>query len=157
MANVTNQRVGGDTNTMGSSVRRVEIVTKEIDIAEAVADGLATTQLIQVLKVPANTYVEVLQAINASELDLGGSPDVEFGDTIYGGLGDDDRYVAAMTSEADGNVHTLTASAGGFMYNLPAMISAKITGDDLVSGKIRYCLRITNTNEAEPYSADWTR
>lgn len=153
MANVTNQAVGGTTG-YGVGVRQgSQLVVAEIDIAAAVADGLATTNQIDVLYVPANSFVEVLQAVNTSALSLGGSPDVEFGDSIIGGSSDDDRFVASHSTLTNGSNHTIAAAGAGYLYTLPAILKAKITGDAVASGTVRYVVRITDTNAADPFVA----
>lgn len=147
MANVTNQKIGGTVN-IGTGLTNIQVVKAEIDIAAAVADGLATTQLVQILSVPADTYVEVLQVENATALSLGTSPDVELGDT-----GDDDRFVATHSTLTAGSNHTIAAAGAGYLYTAADTISAKITGGTLASGTIRYVFRLTDCSRQQNAAA----
>lgn len=140
MTNVTNQKIGGVT-AVGIGNTESRIVKHEIDIAAAVASGLATTELVNVIAVPADCYVEVLQVENATALSLGASPDVELGDT-----GDNDRFVATHSTLTAGSNHTIEAAGKGYLYTAADTISAKITGGTLASGKIRYVFRLTDTS-----------
>lgn len=141
MANVTNQKIGG-TDTISTGVTNISVIKHEIDIAAAVASGLATTELINILSVPADTYVEVLQVENVTALSLGTSPDVELGDTS-----DDDNFVASHSTLTAGSNHTIALT--GKLYTSADTISAKITGGTVASGTIRYVFRLTDTSRNE--------
>lgn len=136
MANVTTLKKGG---TGVFAAHKPEIVKVELDIAEAVALGLATTNLVSLLSVPAETLVRVLSVENVTAVS-GTTIDLELGDT-----GDDDRFVASQTSGTAGANHTITASGAGYLYTAADTISAKITSDALATGIIRYVFEVTNT------------
>lgn len=136
MANVTTLKKGG---TGAFAANRPEIIKVEIDIAEAVALGLATTELVNVLSVPAETLVRVLSAENVT-LISGTTIDIELGDASLA-----DRFVASMSTAAAGTNHTITAAGAGYHYAAAGVISAKITSDALATGKLRYVFEVVNT------------
>lgn len=140
MANVTTLKKGGTGVFAGSEP---VIIKYKLNVATAVAAGLATTNLVNILSVPAGTHVKVL-SVNTTTAVAGSTVDVELGDA-----GDDDRFVA--TNAGGTGLHTLTASAtAGYTYTSAATISAKITSDALATGVIEYVFEVSNAAYLAP-------
>lgn len=132
MANVTTLKAGG-TGAGYSGQNGDGIFKHEINIADAVAAGLATTEQVKVADVPADSFFELLQVENATALDLdsGSSQQIDVGDGT-----DDDEFVAAATTEAAGTNHTIAKQTftGGQVISSADAIWLKLTGDKLAGG-----------------------
>jgi hypothetical protein len=140
MANVTTLKKGGTDVYAGSEP---VVIKYKLNVATAVAAGLTTTGLVNILSVPANTHVKVL-SVNTTTAVAGTTVDVELGDA-----GDDDRFVA--TKDGTTGLHTITSSgSAGYTYTSAATISAKITSDALATGVVEYVFEITNAKYLAP-------
>lgn len=141
MTNVTNQKKGGEINIAVGN-QRVAVIRHEIDIAEAVASGFTSGDLINVVTAPTDSFIEVLQVENATALSLGATPEVELGDGV-----DDDLFIAASTEVAVGGNHAI--AVGNKLYTSEDTVSLKISGGTVTSGTIRLVLRMTDTSRRE--------
>lgn len=136
MANVTTLAKGGTANT-GISSKTPQIITHEIDLAAAVAAGLATTQYVVVTNIPADTYFRLLQAEVVQTVSLGGSARLDLGDSA-----DPDEFVSNATTYTAGTNLTILKGDGssGDVYTAADTLRLLVTGDAVGSatGKIRF-------------------
>jgi hypothetical protein len=146
MANVTTLKKGGTSGTVFPE-RPVSIVTHEIDIATAVAAGLATTELVTVATIPADTYFKLLQVEVVTALSLGANARIDLGDGT-----DDDEFVSNATTLTAGTNLTITKdsfTAGGTLSAADSLL-LKVTGDTLASGKLRFVWMQASTERNAP-------
>lgn len=134
MANVTTFAKGGSA---GSSVgnREIKLMTHELDIADFVTAGGATTNLFRVVTIPADTYFRLLQVEVVTTVSLGASARLDLGDSA-----DDDEFVSNATTYTAGTNLTLLKGDGssGDVYTAADHISLKVTGLTLGTGKLRF-------------------
>jgi len=138
MASVTTLKQGGSTGVARSS-RNVDVITLEGNIASFVAAGGLTTEYLELMTIPANTYVEVLQVENATALSMGAGPAVSLGDA-----GSATRYVNAASTLTAGTDHTIATAA--LLYTAAGSLRLTLTGGTLASGIVRVVLRLTDTS-----------
>lgn len=141
MANVTTLAIGGTVNTAYGQTG-LEIVKHEIDIAEAVSAGLATTDYVVAINIPANTHLYVYQANVVDALSLGAGARIDIGDSA-----DDDRFVTNATTLTAGT--NLTLAAGQFFYGTANTIRVKVTGGTIASGKLRFVFGLVDCSRVE--------
>lgn len=136
MSNVSTLKKGGSTGTGGNNYAPV-IVHHEIDIAAAVAAGLATTEYVVVATIPANTYFRMLQIECVDSIVLGSGARVDVGDATTA-----TQFVSNATTLTAGTDLTLANSIGATeVYPAASELRLKLTGASLASttGKIRFC------------------
>lgn len=146
MANVTTLALGGaSTGTIGSQAPGPQKWTHEIDVAEAVAAGLATTNYVVAVNIPADTYFTLEQVEVVEALVLGGTDRVDIGDSA-----DDDEFVSNATTYTAGTNFTLLKNNGssGNVYTAADTLRVKFTGAALTSGKLRLAGFICNMARA---------
>lgn len=148
MANVTTLAKGGTVGFSGNGYSPV-VVHHEIDIADAVAAGLATTQYIVVANLPADTFFELEQVEVVDTVVLGGSARIDIGDSA-----DDDEFVSNATTYTAGTNLTLLKNNGssGNVYTAADSLRLKLTGDAIASatGKIRFVWLQADTSRLAP-------
>ena len=137
MANVTNLSAGSNSSlAVGSS--ELKIYRHTIDFADAVAEGLATTEYVTVFTFPADTYYEILAVEVIDALSLGAGARIDLGDA-----GDDDEYVTNATTLTAGTRLTLTADTKK-LQNAASEIRLKVTGATIASGVISVIVQAGN-------------
>jgi hypothetical protein len=134
MANVLTKAKGGSIAGPLSN-QTIQIVKHELDIADFVAAGGATTELFRVVTIPADTYFKLLQVEVVDALSLGGSARIDIGDSA-----DDDEFVSNATTLTAGTNLTLAKQNGssGDVYTAADHISVKVTGAAIATGKLRF-------------------
>jgi hypothetical protein len=134
MANVTSLAKGGTANSPATN-RAPNIVTHEVNIASAVAAGLATTEYVVVTNIPADTYFRLLQVEVVTSLSLGAGARIDLGDSA-----DDDEFVSNATTLTAGTNLTLLKGDGssGDVYTAADTLRLKVTGGTLASGILRF-------------------
>lgn len=126
MANVTTLKSGGTEFTpFGKMPRAVQ--KWNIDIAKAVAAGLATTEYVVVFDVPAKSKVVIHSLHNETALSMGSSPAISLGDAASA-----TRFVNAATAVTAGTYHTVATSE--FTYATGGQVRLTLTGGTLASG-----------------------
>jgi hypothetical protein len=141
MANVTTLAIGGTTNTSYGQTG-LEVIKHEIDIKEAVDAGLATTEYVVALNIPANTHLYVYQANVVNALSLGAGARIDIGDS-----GSATRFVNNATTLTAGT--NLTLAAGQFFYGTANTVRITVTGGTIASGKIRLVFGLVNCQRVE--------
>ena len=142
MANVTTLKLGGATNVGTGFISGFEYFVHEIDIADAVAAGLATTEYVEVVSLPADTVLDVVQVEVVTSLSLGAGARIDLGDSI-----DDDEFVTNATTLTAGT--NLTLAATRFVYSAADSLRLKVTGGTIASGKIRFVFGLLDTSRIE--------
>jgi hypothetical protein len=138
MANVTTLKIGGTTGRPGT-YPPIPVLKAEINIAKAVAAGLATTEYVKVLDIPANTRLKIWAVRNATALSLGSSPRLDLGDAD-----DDDLYVSNASTLTVNTNHALTGDTAisatartEKTYSAAGELRLKVTGGTLTSGVVQ--------------------
>jgi len=146
MANVTTLACGGSTVVVPGS--KPMDIHWEIDIAEAVTAGLATTEYVTVFSFPADTYYKIKQIEVVEALSLGAGARIDVGDAA-----DDDEYVTNATTLTAGTNLTLTSDNEKYQGSA-AEIRLKVTGGTIATGKLRFVVEVgsmvRNANATEP-------
>lgn len=136
MSTVTTLAKGGTSGVAGETitVRRWE---HEIDIASAVTAGLATTDYVVVVNIPANTYFTVEQVEVVTALSLGAGARIDLGDS-----GSATVFVNNATTLTAGTDLTIASRTGnasnGAVYTSADTLRCKVTGGTIASGKLRF-------------------
>lgn len=137
MSDVTTLAIGGTAN-VGTGFGTIEYFVHEIDLAEAVAAGLATTDQVTIVNVPADTYVDFRQAEVVTAL----------GDTVtrvdIGDAAADTTFVENATTVTAGTNFTLAVN--GKQYAAADAIKLKITGSSIDSGIVRVVFGMLDTS-----------
>lgn len=142
MANVTTLKLGGSSNVGTGFVTGMEYYVHEIDIAEAVAAGLATTEYVEVVTLPADSFLDILQVEVVDALSLGTGARIDLGDSA-----DDDRFVTNATTLTAGT--NLTLAVNRFAYGSANSLRLKVTGATIASGKLRFVFGLVDTARIE--------
>lgn len=140
MANVTSLKKGGTGVLAGSNA---VIIPYSLNIATAISAGLATTNYVDIVSVPADTNVEVLGFYNDTALSLGTSPAISFGDT-----GSATAFVNASSTVTADTAHTLATTQK--TYAAADTLRITVTGGTLASGTIRVTLRFSKAAYTAP-------
>lgn len=138
MASVTTKKLGGSTG-IARAQRNVDVITWEVDIAQFVANGGLTTEYWEIMTIPANTFLEVLQVENVTALSMGAGPAVSLGDA-----GSATRYVNAASTLTAGTDHTIATAS--LLYTSAGSLRLTLTGGTLASGIVRGVIRLTDTS-----------
>lgn len=146
MANVTTLAAGGST---GVAISKGKFKQHEIDIADFVSAGGATTNYAVVVNIPADSYFRLHQAEVVTALSLGGSARIDIGDSA-----DDDEFVSNATTLTAGTNLTLLKNDGssGSVYGAADTLRLKITGDAVATGVIRFVYELDSTARVAPTS-----
>lgn len=146
MSNVTTLAAGGTSGIAKGAVAPV-IVKHEIDIADAVAAGLATTEYVVVTNIPADTYFRLLQAEVVDAVVLGSGARIDLGDSA-----DPDEFVSNASTLTAGTNLTLIKGDGssGDVYTAADTLRLTVTGAGIVSGKIRFVWMMADTTRNAP-------
>jgi len=139
MANVTTLSAGSNS-ALSKGLRTVNVYEHTIDIADAVAEGLLTTEYVTVFSFPADTWYKILAIEVVDALSLGGSARIDVGDAD-----DFDEYVTNATTLTAGTRLTLTADNEKYQ-NSAAEIRLKVTGDAIASGTISFVVLAADTS-----------
>lgn len=149
MANVTTLAKGGTGVAALANAEFPVIIKHEVDVAEAVAAGLATTEYVVVTNIPADTYFRLLQVEVVETVSLGGSARLDLGDSA-----DDDEFVSNATTYTAGTNLTLLKGDGssGDVYTAADTLRLKVTGLGVASatGKIRFVWMQAPTDRKAP-------
>jgi len=147
MANVTSLVAGSGTG-ISAGVRNIRTVRHSIDIADAVTEGLLTTEYVTVFSFPADTYYKVLAVEVVEACSLGAGARLDVGDAD-----DDDEYVTNATTLTAGTKLTLTADTEK-LQDAASEIRLKVTGGTIASGVVSFILLVgdisPNVNAAFP-------
>lgn len=138
MAAVTTKKLGG-TSGIARGQRSIDVITFEVKIEDFLANGGATTDYWEVMTIPANTFLEVLQLENVTALSMGSGPAVSLGDA-----GSATRFVNAASTLTAGTDHTIATAS--LFYGSAGSLRLTLTGGTLASGTIRGVLRLTDTS-----------
>lgn len=138
MANVTTLALGGTSN-IGTGFGTSELYVHEIDIADAVAAGLATTEDVKVLNFPADCFFELLQVEVVTALSLGAGARIDLGDSSS-----DTLYVNNATTLTAGT--NLTIATGSKLYTAANTLDLKVTGGTIATGVLRFVFRMSDTS-----------
>lgn len=140
MANITTLAVGG--NDVSSTGTQLSLVKFELDIAEAVAAGLATTEYVTLLNLPADTYFKLVQAEVVTALSLGSGPSITVGDED-----DADEFITADSTLTAGHNYTITKDnhSDGDVVAAASEVRCYVTGGTIASGVIRFTGIIGNS------------
>lgn len=147
MANVTTLAMGGTTNVaVGNSVGS-NLMKFEVDIAEAVTAGLATTEYVVVVNIPADTYFQLRQVEVVETLSLGAGARIDIGDSV-----DDDEFVTNATTLTAGTNLTLLKSnlSNGDVTPTAETLRLKVTGGTIATGKLRFVFEMDATDRLQP-------
>lgn len=142
MANVTNLKKGSGNVLVSSAAP--EVIKHEIDIADAVREGLATTEYVTVLDLPADTYIQIKQIEIVESLSLGAGARIDVGDST-----DDDEFVTNATTLTAGTNLTLTADVEKTLTSADE-IRLKVTGGTIASGIIRFVVEAQDLSRVAP-------
>jgi len=142
MSNVTTLKIGGDSNVATGAVSGMEYFFHEIDIAEAVTAGLATTEYVEVVGLPADSFLDLKQVEVVEALSLGAGARIDLGDS-----GDDDRFVTNATTLTAGTNLTLAVTSRA--YSAADSLRLKVTGGTIATGKIRFVFGLLDTARVE--------
>lgn len=146
MANVTSLAYGG-TSGVADSSNMPENITIVMDIAEAVAAGLLTTEYAVVLNIPAETLVEIVDVKNYNALSMGSGPAISLGDS-----GSATRFVNGASTLTALTHHTIATASR--LFTSADTLRLTLTGGTLASGKIGIKLRLTDvSNNGYPLRA----
>lgn len=146
MANVTTLAKGSTSGVAGETIG-IKRWTHEIDIADAVTAGLATTEYVVVVNIPADTYFTLEQVEVVTALSLGAGARIDIGDSA-----DDDEFVSnASTLTAGTNLTLLKVNgSSGNVYTAADTLRLKVTGGTIASGKLRFVGTIMSTERNAP-------
>lgn len=146
MSNVTTLAKGGTSGVAGETIG-IRRWTHEIDIADAVAAGLATTEYVVVVNIPADTYFTLEQVEVVTALSLGAGARIDIGDSA-----DDDEFVSNATTLTAGTNLTLAKVNGssGNVYTAADTLRLKVTGGTIASGLLRFAGTIMPTGRNAP-------
>jgi hypothetical protein len=136
MTNVTNLAIGGTVNTSFGQ-KTPQVVSHEIDIATAIANGLNTTEFVVVLNIPAHTHVQLYNATVVNALSLGSGARIDIGDS-----GSATRFVNNATTLTAGTNLTLAASER--YYATADTLRLTVTGATLASGLLRFTIGLVD-------------
>ena len=143
MANITSLAKGGSATL----VKRGR-VQHEISLAEAVTAGLATTEYVKIIDIPAGTHVKINRI--RKDTTLGGT-------TLTVSAGDSsavDVFVAASTATTSGDLTLTTtpAGVGGKVYATADTLRFYVTCATIanVTGDIQFDVTLTDVNYKEP-------
>ena len=140
MSNVTTLKLGGSSNVATGNIKGgMDFYSHEIDVAAAVAAGFATTDYIEVVTAPADSFLELKQIEITKDVVLGATSRIDIGDS-----GDMDRFVTNATTYTAGTVFTLAVSERG--YNSADSLRLKLTGAGVATGKIRFIFGLMDTS-----------
>lgn len=138
MAAVTSKKLGG-TSGIARASRNISVINWEVKIEDFIANGGATTDYWEIMTIPANTFIEVLQVENATALSMGSGPAISLGDA-----GSATRYVNAVSTLTAGTDHTIATAS--LFYGSAGSLRLTLTGGTLASGTIRGVIRLTDTS-----------
>ena len=136
MTNVTTLAIGGTVNTSFGQ-KTPQTVSHEIDIATAVSRGLATTEYVVAINIPAHTHLQLYNATVVNALSLGAGARIDIGDSA-----DDDRFVTNATTLTAGT--NLTLAVGERYYATADTLRIKVTGGTIASGLIRFTIGLVD-------------
>lgn len=136
MTNVTTLAIGGTVNTSFGQ-KTPQTISHEIDIATAVTKGLATTEHVVVINIPAHTHVQVYNATVVNALSLGAGARIDIGDSTS-----DTRFVNNATILTAGT--NLTLALGEAYYATANTLRLKVTGGTIASGLIRFTIGLVD-------------
>lgn len=134
MTNVSTLKKGGSTGVGVGANYAPQLVHHEIDIAAAVAAGLATTEYVVIATIPANTWLRMLQVEVVTACSLGAGARIDVGDATTA-----TQFVNNATTLTAGTDLTLAAYIGATeVYYASNELRMKVTGGTLASGVIRF-------------------
>jgi len=139
MANVTTKAAGG---TSSAGINGGKFKYHEIDIAELVTSGLATTEYAVVVNIPADSFFRLHQVEVVTALSLGAGARIDIGDSA-----DDDEFVTNASTLTAGTNLTLLKNDGssGSVYGAADTLRLKVTGGTIATGKLRFVYELDST------------
>jgi hypothetical protein len=141
MANVTKLAIGGTTN-VAFPMTINNIIKHEIDIAEAVAAGLLTTEKVRITSLPEDTFLTLYQVEVINALSLGAGARIDIGDSSS-----DTLFVNNATTLTAGT--NLTIATQAKLYTAADNLQLKVTGGTLATGRLRFVFGVIDTTRAK--------